>query len=79
MSQPTLSKLLKATYSGAVACLGSLGTSLSGTATFGTLADSQWVWVALTTLVAAGGTFGLAGWSGPTINGPSPPGKRSRG
>lgn len=69
MSQPTLSKVLKAVYSGAIAFLGSLGTSISGTQTLSDLHQSQWVWIALTTLVAAGGTFGLAGWSGPKLNG----------
>lgn len=69
MGQATLSKVIKAVYSGAVACLGSLGTSLSGTQTFADLHASQWIWVALTTLVAGGGTFGLAGWQGPKLNG----------
>lgn len=68
-SQAIVSKVLKATYSAAVAFLGSLGTSISGTQTISDLHDSQWVWIALTTLVAGGGTFGLAGWSGPRING----------
>lgn len=69
MTQQMLSKLLKGLYSAAVAFLGSLGTSLSGTQTFADLHDSQWVWIALTTLVAGGGTFGLAGWQGPRVNG----------
>lgn len=74
MTQQLLSKVLKAVYSGAIAFLGSLGTSISGTQTISDLHDSQWVWVALTTLVAAGGTFGLAGWQGPRLNGTPPNG-----
>jgi hypothetical protein len=73
MSQPTLSKALKAAYSGAVALLGTLGSALSGEATFSSLSDAQWVWISLATLVAAGGTFGLAGWAGPNLNGPRHP------
>lgn len=73
VSQKTAGKILKALYSATVACLGALGTSLSGTATLGSLHASQWVWIALTTLVAGGGTFGLSGWQGPTLNGGRPP------
>jgi hypothetical protein len=68
MNQATLSKTLKAAYSLGVAVLGSLGASLSGNANFSSLTDAQWVWIALAGLVAFGGTFGLAGWSGPSVS-----------
>jgi hypothetical protein len=67
MTQTTFGKLLKGLYSLAVAVLGALGASLSGQATFTSVSDSQWVWIALAGLVAFGGTFGLAGWSGPSV------------
>lgn len=73
VSQKTAGQILKALYSATVACLGALGTSISGTQTISSLHDSQWVWIALTTLVAGGGTFGLSGWTGPTLNGGKPP------
>jgi len=69
LSQTVLSKLLKALYSAAIAVLGSLATVLSGDATFADLKDGQWVTIILAGLVAFGGTFGLAGWSGPRVNG----------
>lgn len=71
MSQYTVGKALKAGYSGIVALLGTLGTSLSGSEGFGSVTPQQWVWIALTTVIAVGGTFGLAGWAGPKFNGSS--------
>jgi hypothetical protein len=62
-------KAIKAAYSAAVSGLGSLASILSGTATFEHVTEGQWVTVLLATLVAAGGTYGLAGWSGPNGNG----------
>ena len=68
MSQQMAGKVLKGTYSGAVAFLGTLGTSLSGTEGFGGVTSQQWVWIVLTTLVAIGGTYGLSGWAGPKFS-----------
>lgn len=68
ISQQTAGKAIKAAYSGAVAFLGTLGTSLSGPQSLSSLHASQWVWISLSTLVAAGGTYGLSGWSGPTTS-----------
>jgi hypothetical protein len=61
-----IGKLLKALYSGAVALLGSLVAVLTGSTTFSQIHDGQWVAIALAALVAAGGTYGLAGWPGPS-------------
>lgn len=69
MSQALLSKILKAVYSGLVALLGMLTTTLQGEQHFSDLTDAQWTSIALFTVVAVGGTFGLAGWSGPKVNG----------
>ena len=71
MTQQTLSKVLKAVYSGAVAFLGMLSVILVGNTSFGDMTAGQWVTVSLFALTAAGGTFGLAGWSGPPSNGGS--------
>jgi hypothetical protein len=76
MTELTLSKLVKALYSAAVAGLGALGSSLSGAATFASLSDGQVTWIILAALVAGGGTYGLAGWSGPHLNGGNQPPKR---
>jgi hypothetical protein len=65
VNQVLLSKILKAIYAGAVSLLGSIATVLTGSATFGDITDGQWVSIALFALVAGGGVFGLAGWSGP--------------
>lgn len=69
MSQLLLGKICKAAYSGVVAFLGTLGTSLSGSEGFSGIQAQQWVWIALTSVVAIGGTFGLSGWAGPRMNG----------
>ena len=69
MTQHTLSKILKAAYSAAMALLGGLATVLQGTAGLSDVTAGQWVTIAAFTLGAAGGTFGLAGWAGPRING----------
>jgi hypothetical protein len=68
-----LSKVLKALYSAAVAFLRQLTAVLQGTTHFSDLTDGQWSSICLFTLVAADGTFGLAGWAGPKINGHSSP------
>lgn len=73
MSQVVVGKLLKGLFSGGVAFLGTLGTALSGHEGFTAVTAQQWVWIALATLSAIGGTYGLAGWSGPGIgNGGNP-------
>ena len=69
MSQQLAGKILKALYSAAVAFLGMLTMVLVGSATFSDITDGQWVAAILFALTAAGGTFGLAGWSGPKVNG----------
>jgi hypothetical protein len=69
----TLSKVLKGLYSAAVSVLGSLAVVLTGSSTFSSLGDGQWVTIGLAGLVAFGGTFGLAGWSGPQVNQQPPP------
>lgn len=74
MSQNLAGKILKALYSAAVAFLGMLTMVLVGSATFGDITDGQWVAAILFALTAAGGTFGLAGWSGPNIDTGTKPG-----
>lgn len=69
MSKVTLSKALKGLYAAAVSVLGTLTTLLVGSATFSSLTDGQWVSLVLFGLVSFGGVFGLAGWSGPSIEG----------
>lgn len=69
MTQHGLGKLLKAAYSGLVAFLTGLSAILTGTLSFGDVTAGQWVTITLATVVAAGGTFGLAGWAGPKVNG----------
>ena len=73
MTQNVVGKALKAAYSGAMACLGSLAVVLVGNTHFSDLTDGQWVTIGCFTLGAIGGTYGLAGWAGPTIpsSGPS--------
>jgi len=65
IGQKTAGKILKGLYSAAVAFLGSLATVLTGSATFSNVTAGQWVSASLFALVAFGGTFGLAAWSGP--------------
>jgi threonine/homoserine efflux transporter RhtA len=74
ISQVTLSKILKAAYSAAMAFLGALATVLGDNVTLGQLTAGQWVTIAAFTLGAAGGTFGLAGWQGPNIGDSGPKG-----
>lgn len=69
MTQKTLSKTLKAVYAGLVSALGSASTVLTGDTTFTGITAGQWTQIALFALVSAGGVFGLAGWSGPKVNG----------
>lgn len=66
ITQSMAGKLLKASYSAAMAGMGSVGVVLNGPETFGQITDGQWVTIAGLTLGAFGGTYGLAGWSGPS-------------
>lgn len=75
MSQVTVSKLLKGLYSGAMAFVGALSVTLTGHQSFSDLTAQQWLITAGFTLGAVGGTFGLAGWSGPAVGTPPPPEK----
>jgi hypothetical protein len=72
ISQVTLSKILKGLYSAALTFLASLSTIVQGPESFSAVTAGQWLTIATLTLTAFGGTFGLAGWSGPTT-GPAPP------
>jgi hypothetical protein len=67
MTQQMAGKILKAAYSAAMAFLGSLATVLGDDTTLTHLTAGQWVTIAAFTLGAAGGTFGLAGWAGPSV------------
>lgn len=74
VKQTLLGKALKAAYSGGMAFLGGLATVLTGTVHISDLTAGQWVTISAFTLGAIGGTFGLAGWSGPRVNGVKPDG-----
>jgi len=50
----------KAWYAGAIAVLGSLATVLVDDASFGDVTSGQWVTIALASLVAGGGVYGLS-------------------
>ena len=69
MSQTTAGKLLKGLYAAAVSGLGSLSAVLVGNTKVSDLTAGQWVTISLAALIALGGTFGLAAWSGPKVNG----------
>ena len=73
MSQMVVGKILKAAYSGAMAFLGSLATVLGDDTTISHLTAGQWVTIAAFTLGAVGGTYGLAGWAGPSVGGGTSP------
>jgi hypothetical protein len=60
-------RILKGLYSAALTFFGTLATVLNGGAGFGSLSAGQWSTLAVFTLGAFGGTFGLAPWSGPPI------------
>ena len=49
----------KAIFAGVVTFLGSVSVLLVGDTTFGTITQGQWVTIALATIVAVGGVFGL--------------------
>jgi hypothetical protein len=69
MTVEGLGKALKALYAALVSFMGMLSTILVGDTRFGQVTQGQWVSIALFSLVAGGGVYGLAGWSGPKING----------
>lgn len=71
MTQHDLGKALKGLYAGGVTFLGMLSTILVGNETVSDVTQGQWVTMLLFSLTAIGGAFGLAGWSGPRINGAS--------
>lgn len=67
MSQQMAGKILKALYSAAITFCGTMATVLQDSLTLGSLHAGQWFTIATFTLAAGGGTFGLAGWSGPSL------------
>jgi hypothetical protein len=75
ITQELLSKALKGLFAAAIAFLGDLSVTLTGHQSFTDLTTQQWALIAVFTLSAFGGTFGLAGWSGPKVNGGSTAGK----
>jgi len=74
LNQKLAGKLLKGLYSAAMAFLGGLAAVLTDHAKLSDLTAGQWVTIAAFTLGAFGGTFGLAGWAGPTVSGDTKPG-----
>lgn len=64
-----LGKVLKGLFSAAIAFFGDLSVTLTGHQSFGDLTTQQWTLIVVFTLSAFGGTFGLAGWAGPRMNG----------
>lgn len=72
MTAQLAGRILTAIYSGALMLFGSLSVTLTGTQTFSDVTTQQWLLVGVWTLGAIGGTFGLAGWSGPRLNGLKP-------
>lgn len=73
MSQQTAGKVLKGLYAALIAGLGSLSTTLVGTAGIENVTTGQWVSILLFSLTAFGGVFGLAGWAGPSNGNHAPP------
>lgn len=50
---------LRAIYAGVIALLTGLSTALSSDSGFGDITDQQWVFIALGTVVAFGGVWGI--------------------
>jgi hypothetical protein len=69
-SQLVLGKVLKALYAAVIAALSGLLSALGNQTTFTHITATQWLTVALAAVLAFGGVFGLASWSGP---GPAKP------
>ena len=69
MTQQMLGKILKGLYSAALTFCGTMTTVLQDNEGLGSLHANQWFTIGTFTLAAFGGTFGLAGWSGPKLNG----------
>lgn len=55
----TLAPLAKAIYSGLIAGLSALGGYLTNSTSIGQITAGQWVFVAIATLVSAGGVYGI--------------------
>jgi hypothetical protein len=72
MTQTLAGKILKAFYAACMAFLGGLATVLQGPEGIGAVTTGQWVTIVAFTMGAAGGTFGLSGWAGPTVPGTAP-------
>ena len=51
---------LKAFFAAVIAFLTGLSTSLSADSGFGDITDQQWIFVAIGTLVAFGGVYGIS-------------------
>ena len=75
MNQHNVGRILKGVFSGLVTFLTGLSTILTGPLTFSEVRAGQWVSIALATVIAVGGTYGLAPWSGSRINGVKPDGQ----
>lgn len=69
MTQQMLGKIMKGLYSAALTFCGTMATVLQDSLTLHSVTTGQWFTVGTFTLAAFGGTFGLAGWAGPKING----------
>ncbi len=54
-----LGTILRAIFAALVAFLTGLSTSLSADSGFGDITDQQWVFIAIGTLVAFGGVYGI--------------------
>jgi len=67
MNQLLAGKILKALYSAAIMFFGTLATVLQDHQTVSAITEGQWSTIIVFTLGAAGGTFGLAGWAGPSM------------
>lgn len=72
LTQQMAGKIVKGLYSAAMAFLGGLATVLTDNTHLSDLTAGQWVTIAAFTLGAFGGTFGLAGWAGPSSLPPKP-------
>lgn len=67
MSQQLVGKICKALYSAAITFCGTMATILQDSLTLHSLHAGQWFTIVTFTLAAGGGTFGLAGWHGPSL------------
>jgi hypothetical protein len=65
MSQVVIGKTLKGLYAAIVAALSGLISVLGSNTTLSHVSAVSWITVAFAAVIAFGGVFGLAGWSGP--------------